>query len=361
MAAGKAWSEVCDKLSAWNASVPLVKMRHCHKGKRGFMFLVCITTGFFIACFGPSSVRFLEGLIPMDVCPLPKGVKLQGIDHSLDLWSRTDVQTCTYWGAPIMWDGMFNSTVYDQEHRGRGTSVALTVFAVGRYLDAYLYDFLISAELHFMVGLPVTYYVFTDVPDKVPELKLKQGRTLKVMKIKRHERWQDISMMRMRTIADVIEAYIQHENQYIFCFDVDQVFVGHFGSEALGDLVALMHAFFYHRPKIMYTYDNNPRSTAYMTEGDFYYHAAVFGGSWQRVKNMTEACYRNIVADKMNQVEALWHDESHLNKYLWIHKPSKVLSPEYCWDSLIGYRSDIHVNRLLWAEKQYRKLRNQKA
>ncbi|KPP71111.1 hypothetical protein Z043_110002 [Scleropages formosus] len=260
--------------------------------------------------------------------------------------------------APILWEGMFNPTIYDQEHRERGTSVALTVFAVGRYLDAYLWEFLTSAELHFMVGLPVTYYVFTDAPERVPTIMLKPGRTLKVIKVERHARWQDISMMRMRTIADTIESHIRHENQYVFCFDVDQVFVGRFGSEALGDLVVLLHAFYYHRPKIMYTYDRNPRSAAYMTEGDFYYHAAVFGGSWQSVRNMTEACYHSIMKDKMNQVEARWHDESHLNKYLWIHKPSKVLSPEYCWASFIGFRSDIHVVRLLWAEKHYSKLRD---
>ncbi|XP_031423518.1 alpha-1,3-galactosyltransferase 2-like isoform X2 [Clupea harengus] len=334
----------------------------CSLPSRKTALALCILT-LFVVYHIPYSIRFLEGLIPMDKCQLvgSEALKLDNaVDITLKLGSRSDVQTCTYWGAPIIWDGMFDPEAYDQTHKRTHTSVALTVFAVGRYLDAYLKDFLRSAEIYFMVGLPVTYYVFTDVPEKVPALNLAPGRELKVFAVERHSRWQDISMMRMKSIMEVIDTHIRHHNQYVFCMDVDQVFGGRFGAEALGDSVALLHAYYYHRFRYMLTYDQNPKSQAYMAEsqGDFYYHAAVFGGSWQRVRQMTEACYRGIIKDKDNGVEALWHDESHLNKYLWQHKPSRVLSPEYCWDPSVGYRSDIHVTRLLWREKDYGKLRD---
>ena len=201
-----------------------------------------------------------------------------------------------------------------------------------RYLDAYLPAFLNSSERHFMLGLPVTYYVFTDTPEKVPDMKLPPLRSLKVVKVEKHSRWQDISMMRMKTISDIIETDIRRRCTHVFCFDVDQVFTGRFGSEALGDSVALLHAYYYRLPKSLYTYDRNPKSKAYMKTGDFYYHAAIFGGLCESVKAMADACYQSIMEDKGNNVEALWHDESHLNKYLWLHKPSRVLSPEYCWD-----------------------------
>ena len=210
-----------------------------------------------------------------------------------------------------------------------------------------------------MIGLPVTYYVFTDAPEKVPHIMLAPERNLQIIKVDKHTRWQDISMMRMKTISDIIESDIRHHCTHVFCFDVDQVFTGRFGAEALGDSVALLHAYYYRLPKSLYTYDHNPKSRAYMEigDGDFYYHAAVFGGSWQNVKSITDACFQGIMEDKKNNVEALWHDESHLNKYLWLHKPSKVLSPEYCWAPEIVRRADIRVNRLLWAEKHYDKLR----
>ncbi|KAM8756964.1 alpha-1,3-galactosyltransferase 2-like isoform 1-T6 [Acanthopagrus schlegelii] len=336
--------------------------RYIQKTKNILKCLLCVPIVLCVLYFTGPSMRYLVGFLPMDKCPLERADQLSleySVDATLDFWSRSDVQTCTSWKAPILWDGMFDPDLYDQTHRNVGTSVALTVFAVGRYLEAYLETFLKSSEQHFMLGLPVTYYVFTDLPEKMPDIKLAPQRSIKVIKVERHSRWQDVSMMRMKTISEVIESDIRHHCTHVFCFDVDQVFTGRFGSEAVGDSVALLHAYFYRLPRNLYTYDRNPKSKAYMEVGDFYYHAAVFGGSWKRVKALTEACYQGIMEDKKNKVEALWHDESHLNKYMWLHKPSRVLSPEYCWDPNIGNSSEIRVTRLQWAPKHYEALRTE--
>ncbi|KAK7919228.1 hypothetical protein WMY93_010512 [Mugilogobius chulae] len=287
-----------------------------------------------------------------------KVTTMKELDEKLNYKSRTAVETQTAWKAPIMWEGMWDPLVYDRVHMENQSSVALTVFAIGRYLDAYLKTFLVSAEKHFMIGLPVIYYVFTDQPNKVPLIELGPHRYIRTIKVERHSRWQDICMMRMKTISDLIETELQHIFSHVFCFDVDQKFTGRFGSEALGDSVALLHAHYYKLPKNRFTYDRNPKSKAYMETGDYYYHAAVFGGNWQNVKKLADECLANIMEDKNNNVEALWHDESHLNKYFWLHKPTKLLSPEYCWDNYLN-KKDILVTRLEWAVKNYEKLRTE--
>ncbi|XP_041843389.1 N-acetyllactosaminide alpha-1,3-galactosyltransferase-like [Melanotaenia boesemani] len=279
------------------------------------------------------------------------------LDHTLDFTIRNDVQTRTSWGAPIIWELMFDPKLYDKRHQEGNTSVALTVFAVGRYLDAYLNTFLTSAEKHFMIGLPVTYYVFTDSPEKVPNIELAPRRDLKVVKVQKYSRWQDISMMRMKTISETIETELEGKFSYVFCLDVDQEFKNRFGSEALGESVALLHAGYYNVPKDSFTYDKNPKSKAYMEDGDYYYHAAIFGGSLQNVKALADFCHMNTMEDKLNDVEALWHDESHLNKYFWLNKPTWLLSPEYCWNNNVSVMKHILVVRLTWAPKQYDKLR----
>ncbi|KAF7652221.1 hypothetical protein LDENG_00099730 [Lucifuga dentata] len=303
-------------------------------------------------------LTYMTRLIPIPAtnCALSKA---ENFEEVLNFGSRPAVQTSTVWNAPIIWEGMFDPNLFDQKHRKQNTFVALTVFAVGSYLDAYLKTFLTSAERHFMLGLPVTYYVFTDMPEKVPKLNVTPERNIKVVEVEKHSRWQDISMMRMKTLSDIIESDIRHTHSHVFCFDVDQEFTSRFGSEALGESVALLHAHFYKLPKNTFTYDRNPKSKAFMEmeSGDYYYHAAVFGGSWSSVQAVADSCYLNIVEDKMNNVEALWHDESHLNKYFWLHKPSRLLSPEYCWDQNIGDKRDIYVTRLIWAPKYYDRLR----
>ncbi|XP_017269785.1 N-acetyllactosaminide alpha-1,3-galactosyltransferase-like isoform X2 [Kryptolebias marmoratus] len=292
--------------------------------------------------------------VPSDAVSLKS---ILDLDETLNYGSRPAVQTRTSWNAPIMWELMFDANLHDKAHREANTSVAVTVFAVGRYLEAYLNTFLTSAEKHFMLGFPVTYYVFTDLPDQVQNIALAPGRKLKVVQVEKYSRWQDISMMRMKTISEVIENELQHSFSFVFCFDVDQEFKGRFGTEALGESVAMLHAHYYKLPKNRFTYDRNPKSKAFMESGDFYYHAAIFGGTCQQVKTLADFCYLNIMEDKLNGVEALWHDESHLNKYFWVHKPTKLLSPEYCWDMYIGDISDILLKRLIWAPKQYEKLR----
>ena len=38
-----------------------------------------------------------------------------------------------------------------------------------------------------------------------------------------------------------------------------------------------------------------------------------------------------IDADSTRGITAVWHDESHWNRYLVDHPPTLELSPSYCW------------------------------
>ncbi|GCC33685.1 N-acetyllactosaminide alpha-1,3-galactosyltransferase-like isoform X1 [Chiloscyllium punctatum] len=270
----------------------------------------------------------------------------------------TDQQTKTSWGAPIMWEGTFDPLERDEFYIQKKVVIGLTVFAIGRYIDRYLKDFLVSAEQHFMKGLQVIYYVMVDNVSKAPELQMSPGRTMNVIKVPKQSRWQDISMMRMQQINDLIQDKIRFEVTYLFCFDVDQVFVGRFGAEALADSVAQIHSAFLTASRNQFTYERNPNSAAYIApeEGDFYYHAAVFGGTPYLVFNLTRNCLDGIIRDKSKGIEAVWHDESHLNRYFLDHKPAKLLSPEYCWDRRPA--KYIRYVRMKWMPKDYKKLRD---
>ncbi|XP_077691961.1 N-acetyllactosaminide alpha-1,3-galactosyltransferase-like isoform X2 [Eretmochelys imbricata] len=229
-----------------------------------------------------------------------------------------------------------------------------------RYLDKYLKTFLISADSFFMVGHKVIFYVMVDDLSKMPLIELGPLRTSKVFQVNKESRWQDISMMRMKTIGDLIESHIKYEVDFMFCMDVDQVFQSNYGLETLDESVAQLQAWFYKADKEKFTYERNPQSTAYipLMQGDYYYHAAVFGGTPLRVFNLTRECYEGIKKDKERNTEAIWHDESHLNKYYFINKPTKLLSPEYCWDYKIGKNSDIKNVKLSWMPKNYDEVRS---
>uniref|UniRef100_G3U9U2 N-acetyllactosaminide alpha-1,3-galactosyltransferase-like n=1 Tax=Loxodonta africana TaxID=9785 RepID=G3U9U2_LOXAF len=275
------------------------------------------------------------------------------------IFKNAHVNLTTNWSAPVVWHGTYNERVLKNYYANHKITVGLTVFAVGRYIDFYLSRFMLSADKFFMVDQKVIMYVMVDDFSRMPWIHLGPLRTLKVFEIKREKRWQDISMMRMKTISEHIADHIQYEVDFLFCMDVDQIFQSKYGLETLGESVAQLHAYWYQANTTMMPYERSQLSEAYIPvgKGDFYYHAAVFGGTPIRVLNIASECLKGIMKDKKNNIEAVWHDESHLNKYFFLHKPTKILSPEYCWDYRQTMTSDIKVVKLSWDVKDYQFLR----
>ncbi|XP_023557363.1 N-acetyllactosaminide alpha-1,3-galactosyltransferase-like [Octodon degus] len=268
----------------------------------------------------------------------------------------------TEWSAPVVWHNSYDYGILQKYYAQRNVTVGLTVFAVGRYIEHYLGRFLVSADKYFMTGHKVIIYVMTDNFSAMPWVSLSRHRTFKIFQIKREKRWQDISMMRMKTIAEHIADHIRYEVDFLFCMDVDQVFRSRFGVETLGERIAQLHTLWYPEMPDVFPYERNESSEAYIPKGkgDFYYHAAVFGGTPTQVLNIVRECTKGIMNDKKNNIEAVWHDESHLNKYFFLHKPTKILSPEYCWDYRHRVPPYMKNIRLSWNFKNYRLLRESK-
>jgi hypothetical protein len=77
---------------------------------------------------------------------------------------------------------------------------------------------------------------------------------------------------------------------------------------------------------IRYPYETNPKSLAYVS--DLYkvpYHqACFFGGYYDEFFKMTEILEKNIQTDLDNRIIAIYHDESHLNRYFQDMKPKTI-------------------------------------
>ena len=140
-------------------------------------------------------------------------------------------------------------------------------------------------------------------------------------------------MHRMEGIRNFTEQRFYEEVNYLICANVDMKFSDHVGMEILSSLFGTLHSDFYELSQESFPYERQPQSQAHIPddEGDFYYTGALFVGSMPEVYKPTKACHEMMVVDQANHIEAMRNDESHLNKYLLYHKPTKIISPEYMW------------------------------
>ncbi|NP_001004620.1 globoside alpha-1,3-N-acetylgalactosaminyltransferase 1, like 3 [Danio rerio] len=265
------------------------------------------------------------------------------------------------WLAPIVSEGSFDPTLIDAIYKQQNITVATTIFALGKY-TVFLKDFLESAEQHFFVGFRVHYYVFTDHPEQVPDVNLGEEHELTVMTVNSSSRWQDMSLGRMKRLEMLIESGLVNDADYLFSLDVDTKFYGRWGAETLGDLIGVIHAWYYYTPREQFPYERRPESQAFIpySEGDYYYGGAVLGGSVKCVYQLAKACREQLDIDAAKSIEAAWQEESHLNKYFLYNKPSKLLSPEYSWDDKKSKPDQIKIIRYSHIPKNYADVRPNK-
>lgn len=204
-------------------------------------------------------------------------------------------------------------------HLAECANIGVLVVATGKYIE-FVKPLVSSAQNHFCKGHHVTYIVFTDqkaepLPNTVYIFYPKQG-------------WPFDTMNRYY-------AYYNHwdllKNQdYLFAIDADMLFVADVGDEVLGERVATQHPGFIDSRG---SYETNPLSKAFVgkDEGACYFAGGVYGGTSEAFFHMLTTNIKHVEEDLKNGIIAVWHDESHWNRYCIDYPPTVVLPPSYCY------------------------------
>ncbi len=222
-------------------------------------------------------------------------------------------------------------------------NIGLLIVATGRYVD-FVPPLLRSAEKYFCTNHTVTYFIFTDGTIQcTPEI------SKKIVRIEQKRLgWPQDTLMRF-------SMYHAHREKlkkmdYLFATDADMLFENSVGDEILSNRVGTQHPGYVGR---IGTYESRPISTAYVrkTQGLIYFAGGFNGGKREEFLRMAEIMSKNIEADMKKNIIAVWHDESHLNRYFVKNPPTKVLSPSYCYPD-----NDAHYRRGIWKETYQRRL-----
>ncbi len=199
-------------------------------------------------------------------------------------------------------------------------TIALCVIATGKY-DQFVEPLAESVREHFLPGYKVDIGLFSDSP---------MGEDIvDRWFIVNHCDWPGPTLYRYRWMLQAAPWLSQHD--YIFYVDADCRFVDTFGPEILGSLVAVEHQGYVDQEPDTLPYERNEASKAYIPLGSGirYYAGGFQGGNSGSYLHAISTMEHRISWDEMGDVTAVWHDESHWNRYLMEGAPEIILPPTY--------------------------------
>ena len=226
--------------------------------------------------------------------------------------------------------------------------VAILYICTGKY-SIFWAQFYKSCEQYFLSSHRKTYFVFSDT---------KNNHTPQNVKIihQRKMGWPNDTLMRFH-LFDSIRSNLKDFDYVFFCnanliFKKpvnDEIF---FNENKHAELIVVKHPFFYWvKDPINFPYERRKRSMARMKkkEGQMYVFGAFNGGSSNAYLKLIKELKNRIDIDLKKNIVALWHDESHLNKYIFETQENiKILDCNYAFpeDHDLPQKDDVYIEVL---------------
>jgi hypothetical protein len=194
--------------------------------------------------------------------------------------------------------------------------IAILYICTGKY-DIFWSDFYRSSEQFFFKNHNKHYFVFTD------SNKIKSLDNISVIQ-KKTKGFPADSLSRFDMFLEIEDTVSSYD--YTFFLNSNMIFlrplsVEIFPHENFKGIIGVTHpmGYIYADRPAMFTYERNKKSTAYIPKikGKVYnyYMGGFNGGSVAEFYKMAKELSNNICEDKRNGIVAVYHDESHLNKY----------------------------------------------
>jgi histo-blood group ABO system transferase len=227
--------------------------------------------------------------------------------------------------------------------------ICILTIATNKYLQFVekLYD---DIERNFLSGHEINCLLFTDH-------EVETSNNVRVHYID-HEPWPMPTLKRYNYFMKEKDFILEHD--YCFYFDADMRIDNPVGEEVLGDLVGTKHPYQSFHSIDEMSYDRNSESLAYVPfgKGETYYAGGFNGGRTSRFLEMAEVIANNVNKDLEKNIVALWHDESHMNRYMIDNPPTLSLTPSYCYAEEF-YGSDYpYEPKIIALKKNHNELRS---
>ena len=190
--------------------------------------------------------------------------------------------------------------------------VGITFIGTSKYAS-FFEGYYKAVKENFLPESDRTFFVFTDQP----ELKIFDQPDVSVTKVE-HKGWPFITLHRFKFMTMVKEQLSEMDK--VFFMDADLWPVSKINNNELfseqSKFIGVQHPGFVGK---IGTFETNPASRACIFDGQYdlskYRQGCFWGGEADAIVAMITELDKRVDEDTSNDVVAVWHDESHMNKY----------------------------------------------
>lgn len=219
--------------------------------------------------------------------------------------------------------------------------VGLLLIATGKY-DQFLQNIINSADKFFLSNHNVKYYIFTD-----KNVQISTNRKYEIINIE-HKPFPYATLDRFKHFTN--NSNKLEKEDYLYYCDVDSLFMEPIGDEILGNLVGVQHCGYYKQNNAPFETNQNSQAFIVPEKRLKYFGGGFSGGKSENYINLAKTCYEKIQQDLANNIIAIWHDESHINKYFSENTPDIILSPSFHYPE-----SNIEHYKKIWGNETFSK------
>lgn len=185
-------------------------------------------------------------------------------------------------------------------------SIGILLISTWKY-NKFIDDTIAGIRKYFFPNSTVKIFLHTD-----SILSHDVNKTIPII----HQPWPLMTLFRYDLFNKNID---QYDTDYLFYLDIDTDIIDLINEDILSDLVVVKHGCFRNTKG---TPETNMQSLAYISpeENLIYVCGGFVGGEYNYFKRLCTQLSQYIQKDYQNNIIAIWHDESHLNRYIQSNK-----------------------------------------
>ncbi len=223
--------------------------------------------------------------------------------------------------------------------------VSINVIATNKYIN-FLPDLVKSIDDFLFKNSHILVIVHTNSSIEGID---SPSRRIKILKNEiEHEPWPYTTLKRFHYFNKA-KSLIERSD-YSFYIDADSLFIGEIQEEFLPEwgMIGTIHPCLFSGNG---TPERNSQSKAFISpsENNRYFCGGFFGGDSKSFLEMSEKIFLNIEDDLSRNIIAVWHDESHINRFFFDNSPCIILEPPFAVAESLTERKDS--SKVLFLDK----------